>query len=243
MKKDTVRLWFAKRRKTLLSGLGSLILLGTFIAKDVIRDDLKDYVSDLNAVRDRYRAGANARDIEMMLTGIGDGVARIDGKLDNQSIDARYKRVAMQNSVVITDMSLMDEDQISGAIELAHTLPDDGKLEGELKKGLTAMKDFDTKQAALEAEMAKTSEIKDLEQQLLERARLLDKEKEQMTLQSGLSATGHLFTDHTIELAEQERKRKERQYQVSRYASWGFYFVGWLLTLLGLTGGREIAES
>jgi hypothetical protein len=214
VKKAAVSTSFAKRHHVALSALGSLILLGTFIAKDVMRDDLKDYVSDLNALRDRYRAGANARDIEMMLTSMGDGIARIDGKLDSQAIDARYKRVAMQNSVAISDISTLDEDQLNGAIELADTLPDNGKLEGELKKGLSAMKDFDTKQAALEADMAKTAEIKDLEQQLLERARLLGKEKEQMTLQSGLSATGQLFTNHTVELAEEERKRKEHEYHV-----------------------------
>jgi hypothetical protein len=200
-------------------------------------------VSDLNALRDRYRAGANARDIEMMLTAMGDGIARIDNKLDSQAIDARYNRVAMQNSIAISDTSTIDEDQISGAIELADTLPDNGKLEGELKKGLAAMKDFDTKQAVLEAEMAKTAEIKDLERQLLERARLLGKEKELMMLQSGLSSTGQLFTNHTIELAEQERKRKEHQYQVWRWVSWGLYFVGWLMIFARFTGRREAAES
>src|SRR5580698_696694 len=95
-----------------------------------MRDDLKDYVSDLNALRDRYRTGAHARDIEMMLTNMGDGIARIDGKLDCQAIDARYKRVAMQNSVAISDISTLDEDQLNGAIELADTLPDNGKMTG-----------------------------------------------------------------------------------------------------------------
>jgi hypothetical protein len=134
MKKAIIGASFAKRHYKALSAVGSLILLVTFVAKDVVRDYLKDYVSDLNALSERYRVGANTRDIETMLSSLDDRIAHIDGKLDSQAINARFDRVVMQNSVAINDISVINEDQINEAIELADTLQDNGRLKGELEK-------------------------------------------------------------------------------------------------------------
>lgn len=219
--------------------IGPLLVFSTFFLKDVGRESLKDQVAALQALRDRFQAKQTALDIEAMIQSVDSGVIEINGRFQNPKIDARFNRVVALNNKILNTSSQMERDQLEGALSLANTLPDKGKLAIELKKGLSAISDFEQKLLLSEADFEKIATIDDGEKRMRSAAAYLDNQNDLLKIQTAIIQTGDAFTAHTIELADKERERKEWWYRSSNYACWALFILGWILGLVGVSGSRQ----
>jgi hypothetical protein len=242
--KNTVQKWqnignFFRKHSRLLTFFGALIVFVTFVVKEGVRERLKELVDSIDAAQSSFIIRGEVGEANAQLRDLANEV----NKIYNEAISIRENYPYVPDEGVDAEQLLGENARVVDNIKtlldnisrLRERLPNqsayDNQIE-EIKKEMEASRK--------DSENVKTSIAIDREPGILtgklsstlsnDTKTLLGKVKGEMTELRSKSAT---LASQFLQQAEQVRQQEERSYEIYTWASYGLYFLGWGLGLVG----------
>jgi hypothetical protein len=232
---------FFKRNSGRISMIGALIVFGTFIAKDAIRENIKDLVDSLDSAQNMYQLQRGNVDIMHALKLNRDILDRMGQEFRGVPVPAPHAIDKWSDSAVAYSTTALRESRagLERAMNVAKRLPDHGAFEGQIKM-------LDEKEAQLQHlgeenidaiwESAETGVPHPIDNRMT----LYD----WIRLADSMPQRTKELTNRVIKSAEETAHTDEHRYKVFTWISYFLYTLGWTLGIANKRyGGEELGAD
>jgi hypothetical protein len=234
---------FIKKHKRWFTFVGAFIVFATFVAKEVVRDDLKDVVSGFENAQTTFALRDQNMGMTTTMTEIRTRVVALSDK-SLPKMPGGVWRVSQAYAVVEETRETVEllRQSLVTITALAQKLPKDEKREAELVectklvaqtrddygKALDVLKDVLTRAQASKRDLTKEDE-----------QRMVSAETAYIEVQRQAALRIAAFESGVLSEAPKYREEQEYRYAWWNKASYWLYSLGWGLGLIGKIYGVE----